>query len=278
MWKSLIATGCVLAGSSAALAAPTAELVDVGGYRVDALRAGSGSPAIVLVGGLGNELETWSQITPAAAELTTVVAYSRAGLGRSEPGKGEFTLHTAVSELHALLARLQVKPPYVLVGASFGGLVVRLYTSEYASEVAGLVLIDATHEQQVQRWGKLDATYPAAFRSFFEEKLKTLKGAEAAETRETMRIQAAGAVEGMKPLPDIPIAVLTSMKVDPSPQTVNQTAAGHEAWRSMHDEWFRQSRNGEHIVTTRSGHHIQDDEPQLVLGAIHFVVDRVRTQ
>ncbi|HEX4824027.1 MAG TPA: alpha/beta fold hydrolase [Candidatus Polarisedimenticolaceae bacterium] len=263
---------------SAVFAAPAAELVDVGGYRLDTLRAGAGAPAIVLVGGLGNELETWSQITPAAAELSTVVAYSRAGIGRSEPGPHDFTLHAAVAELHALLARLQVKPPYVLVGASFGGLIVRLYTSEYPAEVAGLVLIDATHEQQVQRWGKLDGTYPAAFRSFFEEKLKTLKGAEAAETRETMRIQAAGAVEGMKPLPDIPIAVLTSMKVDPNPQTVNQTAAGHEAWRAMHDEWFRQSRNGEHIETTRSGHHIQDDEPQLVLGAIRFVVDRVRTQ
>ena len=278
MWKPLIAAGAGLALTSLVVAAPAAELVDVGGYRLDALHAGSGSPPIVLVGGLGNELETWSQITPAAAELSTVVAYSRAGLGRSEPGPHDFTLHTGVAELHALLARLQIKPPYVLVGASFGGLVVRLYTSEYPADVAGLVLVDATHEQQVQRWGKLDGTYPAAFRSFFEEKLKTLKGAEASETRETVRVQAAGAVEGMKPLPDIPIAVLTSMKVDPDAKTVNQTAAGHDVWRSMHDEWFRQSHNGEHIVTTRSGHHIQDEEPQLVLGAIRFVVDRVRTQ
>ena len=52
----------------------------------------------------------------------------------------------------------------------------------------------------------------------------------------------------------------------------------HEAWRAMHEEWFRRSHNGLHIVTTRSGHHIQDDEPQLVIEAIRFVLDRVRTQ
>ena len=58
---------------------------------------------------------------------------------------------------------------------------------------------------------------------------------------------------------------------------VNQTAAGHDAWRAMHEEWFRRSRNGWHIVTTHSGHHIQDDEPQLVIQAIRFVLDHVRT-
>jgi pimeloyl-ACP methyl ester carboxylesterase len=182
-----------------------------------------------------------------------------------------------VLELHVLLTKLNLKPPYVLVGASYGGIFVRLYTSLYTNEVAGLVLVDAGHEQQVQRYGKLDGKYPAEFRAFFEEKLRTLKGAEADETRESVRIQNAGAVEGLKPVPDIPIAVLTSMKADPAAQFINQTAQGHDAWRAMHEEWFRRSRNGLHIVTTRSGHHIQDDEPQLVIEAIRFVLDHVRT-
>jgi len=141
------------------------------------------------------------------------------------------------------------------------------------------VLVDATHEQQVRRWGAIDSTYPAAFRTYFDSVLKTLKpGAEAAETRETMRIQAAGDVEGMKPLPDMPLAVLTSMRVDPAARSVNGTARGHEAWREMHDEWFHQSHNAIHIVTTKSGHAIQNQEPELVVQAIRFVLDRVRTE
>jgi pimeloyl-ACP methyl ester carboxylesterase len=253
------------------------QLVEVGGYRLDVVRAGSGTPSTILVAGLGNALDTWAQIIPSTAELSTVVAYSRAGLGRSEPGPSKHTAKDSVLELHALLTKLNLKPPYVLVGGSYGGILVRLYTSLYPSEVAGLVFVDASHEQQVQRFGKLDPKYPAEFRAFFDEKLKSLKGAEADETRESVRIQNTGAVEGMKPLPDIPIAVLTSMKVDPKPEFVNQTAQGHDAWRAMHEEWFRRSRNGLHIVTARSGHHIQDDEPQLVIEAIRFVLDHVRT-
>jgi pimeloyl-ACP methyl ester carboxylesterase len=257
--------------------AQSAQLVDVGGYRLEVARGGSGNPAIVLVGGLGNALDTWEKITPAAAQFSTVVAYSRGGLGRSEPGPSHHTAKDSVVELHTLLARLELKPPYILVGASYGGILVRLYTSLYPNEVAGLVFVDSSHEEQVKRYGKLDPKYPAQFQSSFEEKLRSDKGAEADEDRESMRIQAAGAVEGMKPLPDIPIAVLTSMKVSPNPQYVNQTAKGYESWRAMHEEWFRRSTNGLHLVTARSGHHIQDDEPQLVIEAIRFVLDRVRT-
>jgi len=101
-------------------------------------------------------------------------------------------------------------------------------------------------------------------------------GPEAAEIRETVRIQASGSVEGMRPLPDIPIAVITSMKSDETSRYVNGTARGHEVWRSLHDEWFRRSRNGIHTVTTRSGHGIQADEPGLVMQAIRFVLDRVQ--
>ena len=100
--------------------------------------------------------------------------------------------------------------------------------------------------------------------------------AEADEIRETVRIQAAGAVEGMQPLPDLPIAVLTSMQADPQAKDVNGTPRGHQAWRAMHDEWFQRSSNGIHIETNRSGHHIQDEEPELVVDAIRFVLGRVR--
>lgn len=80
----------------------------------------------------------------------------------------------------------------------------------------------------------------------------------------------------MLPLPDIPIAVLTSMKSDPPAQYVNGTLRGHEVWRALHDEWFQRSTNGIHIETSRSRHHIQDEEPELVVQAVRFVLERVR--
>jgi len=250
----------------------------VGGRRLDTVRAGAGGPAVVFETGLGDSLDTWAPFVTALGEHTTAIAYSRAGFGRSE-ASADHSARAEVADLHALLQHSGIRPPYVLVGRSYGGMLVRLYTSLYPTEVAGLVLVEGTHEQQVQRYGKLDPRYPAQFRAFFDSVLTKLPpGAQAAEIRETMRIQAAGTVEGMKPLPDIPIAVLTSMKSDSNAAYVNGTARGHEVWRELHDEWFLRSRNGIHIQTTRSGHNLQDTEPQLVIDAIRFVVDRVRTQ
>ena len=261
----------------AVLLGQSPQLVDIGTHKLDVLRAGTGTPTIVFEAGLGDDgLDDWKRVWPAVAQMSSVVVYSRSGNGRSQLGPGDHSAHTCATELHALLTHLALKPPYILVGRSYGGILVRLYASLYPNEVAGMVLVDATHEQQVRRWGAIDSTYPAGFRTYFDSVLKTLKpGADAAETRETMRIQAAGEVEGMKPLPDMPLAVLTSMRVDPTARYVNGTARGHEAWREMHDEWFHRSTNAIHIVTTKSGHAIQDQEPDLVVQAIRFVLDRV---
>ncbi len=263
----------------ALLAAQTPELVSIGTHRLDVLRAGKGGPTIVFEAGLGDALDDWNPVWPEAAELSSVVVYSRSGLGRSDLGPGDHSARTEMVELHRLLDSLHVPRPVVLVARSYGGVLSRLYTSLYPREVAGLVLVDGTHEQQVMRWGLIDSTYPGAFRAYFDSVLKTMKpGAEADETRETVRIQAAGRLDGLTPLPDIPLAVLTSMLPSPHPNYVNQTARGHEVWREMHDDWFRRSHYAIHIVTVRSGHAIQDDEPQLVVDAIRFVLDRVRTQ
>lgn len=274
----LRAIALILAGGLLPAAGSTQEhtAVDIGGRRLDVLRVGAGAPAVVFEVGLADSLDTWAPVCTAVGELTTAIAYSRAGFGRSDPSPDGYSARHAVDDLHRLLRRLRVPPPYVLVGRSYGGLLVRLYTSLYPSDVAGLVIVDGTHEQQVRRYGQLDSGYPAAFRAYFDSVLTTLPpGPQAAEIRETVRIQAAGTVEGLTPLPDLPLAVLTSMRID-STGYVNGTARGHEVWRALHDEWFQRSRNGIHIETTRSGHDIQSSEPGLVISAIRFVLDRVR--
>jgi pimeloyl-ACP methyl ester carboxylesterase len=267
----------LVALSAAVAGAQSHALVSVGDHRLDVVRAGAGAPAVVFETGLADSLDVWLPMLRTVSQYTTVIAYSRAGFGRSDVGSPDHSVPHAAADLHELLHRLQIKPPYILVARSYGSLIARLYTSLYPGDVAGIVLVDGTHEQQVQRWGTIDSAYPRQFRVFYDSVLARLEpGPEAAEVRETVKIQAEGTVPGLKPLPDIPIAVLTSMKSDESSRYVNGTARGHEVWRALHDEWFRRSRNGIHIETTLSGHAIQDDEPALVAMAIRFVLDRVR--
>lgn len=271
--------GSLLLLATRTLPAQTHHAVDVGGHRLDYVQDGAGGPAVVFETGLADSLDTWLSMVRAVSEYTTALAYSRAGFGRSESGAPDHSVVHAVADLHALLHQLPIHPPFILVARSYGSLIARLYVSRYPADVAGLVLVDGTHEQQVQRFGQLDSTYPAAFRAYFDSVLAGLPaGPQAAEIRETVRIQAAGTIAGLRPLPDIPLAVLTSMQSDEAAPSVNGTARGHEVWRALHNEWFRRSRNGMHIQTTRSGHGIQDDEPALVLEAIRFVLDRVRAQ
>jgi len=271
MLSALLAAISLLLCSSP-LESQTATLVNVGNHHLDVLRTGHGSPAIVLEAGLGNPLDSWAKVWPGLAGLSTVVAYSRAGLGRSEAAAHPHTASGAVQELHDLLGAMHLRPPYILVGKSYGGILVRLYTSRFPTEVAGLVLVDASHEQQVQRWAAIDSTYPTTLRRFVDSILPLRSAAEAAEWRESMRIQAAGSVDGMRPLPDLPLAVLTSLKGPAHPKYVNQTSEGLAAWRTMHDGWFARSRNAIHLVTTEVSHDIEGEQPDLIVEAVRLVL------
>jgi len=279
MRELLLLAASLCVASAGPVRAQTHTLVPVGDHRLDVVRGGAGGPALVFETGLADSLDVWLPMMRTMSEYTTVIAYSRAGFGRSDAGPSDHSVPHAAADLHELLHRLGVAPPYVLVARSYGSLIARLYTSLYPSDVAGLVLVDGTHEQQVKRYGTLDGNYPRLFRQYFDSVLANKPaGAEAAEIRETVAIQAAAAVPGLRPLPDIPMAILTSMRSDESAPYGNGTARGHEVWRALHDEWFRRSRDGIHIETSHSGHGIQDDEPALVEIGIRFVLDRVRAR
>lgn len=130
---------------------PPGQLVDVGGYRLHIHCQGSGSPTVVLAPGAGDFSLSWVRLQPAVARLTRVCAYDPSGFGWSELGPEPPTPSNTVEELRALLAGAGIEPPYVLVGHSISGLHVRAYAYRHPEEVAGLVLVDSSHEDQVER-------------------------------------------------------------------------------------------------------------------------------
>ena len=103
---------------------------------------GSGVPAVILEAGIAATSLSWSSVQPLIAEFTAVASYDRAGLGWSEPCSEPRSLDQFIRELSRLLAQAQIPPPYVLVGHSFGGLLIRAFACQYPNQVAGMVFVD----------------------------------------------------------------------------------------------------------------------------------------
>lgn len=134
-----------------------ARLVDIGdGQRMNLYCVGRGSPTVIFDAGLGDQIRAWAMVQPAIAKVTRACSYDRAGLGFSDSSDRPSTAENAVDDLHRLLATASIKPPYVLVGHSLGGLYMQLFADHHRSEVAGMVLVDPMSFDQGRRYGQLD--------------------------------------------------------------------------------------------------------------------------
>jgi pimeloyl-ACP methyl ester carboxylesterase len=126
--------------------APPGRMVDLGGYRLHLHCTGRGTPTVVLIHGFGDFSFNWSLVQTEVARETRVCSYDRAGQAWSDRGPSPRGLRRITDELHSLLGKSGEPGPYVLVGHSWGGLIPRLYVPEHRREGAGVVLVDASHE------------------------------------------------------------------------------------------------------------------------------------
>jgi pimeloyl-ACP methyl ester carboxylesterase len=275
-------------------------LVDIGGGRKMYLKcSGTGSPTVVLAGGLRASADDWSisnkSKPPVFAEVgkfTRVCACDRPGTpvgekpSRSDPVMQPTTAKDAVTDLHALLRATGEAGPYVLVGHSYGGLIVRLYASTYPNEVSGLVLVDALSE------GLQDTETPEQWTI----QRKLIEG----DVRESIalypaleRIDVARSCDQIRAAPPprpMPIVVLSADRPW-GPQVPSMIAAGKlpaeippdfgyvtdAAQKKAQERLAKLVPDEKHITNTNSGHEIHKDQPQLVIDAIREVVDAVRS-
>ncbi len=145
-WIALTAFALRLAAQE--IPAPPGKLVDLGGHRLHVNCSGSGAPAVVVELGLGDFSFEWTLVQNEANKFTRICTYDRAGHAWSDPGPQPRTYAQINLELHDALQKLGVRGPYVMVGHSFGGPVVRAFAASYPKDVAGIVFVDIAHEDQ----------------------------------------------------------------------------------------------------------------------------------
>jgi hypothetical protein len=145
----------------------------------------------------------------------------------------------------------------------------------FPTEVVGLVLIDGTHEAQHARWEMLNPALKIA------DSIRATASRAPPSVRDLLEqvlsVEAAQRVDGMKPLPDLPLVVITAMK--PCPPEREWTCRDPRAlavWRQLHAEWSARSTSSVHTVSARTGHYVMNDQPTLIVDAVRFVLDQVR--
>lgn len=311
---------------------PPGRLVDVGGFNLHLHSNGTGGPAVVLIAGAGDYSFDWSLVQPGVSRFAQACSYDRAGAAWSDLGPTPRTMKQEAHELRLLLTNAGIKPPYVLVGHSVGGLILRVFAGQYPDDVAGAILVDSTHEdttlmyqgkivrvrdgatgkpvppvqtilssppkpptaqdleqaalnlklfgppkteppfdklppdvQKVRLWARSNPKLAAEADDFWAEELQALHAARA---------------RSPCPLGDTPLVVMVgASKTTGSPPP----GVSAEQWQRLGDEKKQQkvgltalSRNRQLVLAEKSGHHIQLDEPELVVEAIRQVVESAR--
>ena len=266
---------------------PPGRLVDVGGHRLHIWCTGAGEPSVILETGLGGSTVGWGFVQPEVARFTRVCSYDRAGLGYSDPGPSPRTTRRIARELEQLLDRSGIAGPWVLVGASSGGFTARLFASERSERVAGLVLVDASHEDQAHdipqlapfvpflssvgvlrlfgvSFGPTPSSLAPSVRGFARATTFRAAGYQAAADEIIHIRESAAEVRSTRRELTIPLMVVTGAR------------GADETWRHLQRDQVGLSQRGCQIIADQSGHVVPLEQPAVVVEAIRAIVDTAR--
>ncbi|MGC4940705.1 alpha/beta fold hydrolase [Kribbella sp. DT2] len=237
---------------------------DVGGYKLAAEITGDGSPTVVFSSGSGDAGEAWDATIAALTVPTRLLTYARAGIGLSEarPDPRPRSFGDAADELRRLLEATGLPGPYVLVGHSIGAIVAQLFAARWPDKLAGLVLVDPG---DVRLWLEIETP-----------KLLVADGDRESHMSFDVKLGAEEAAESRRHL-EIPSVVVSSRigrwldSKTPHLWEPFTLEALDERWQRYHGE-LAADLGGERRIAQVGGHYVQNDEPELVAGAIAEVI------
>ena len=251
-------------------------------------RRPAGSPALILESGGGAPLETWDPVLSAFAGLAAVVAYDRAGTGESVWDSLPPTPERVNARLRRLLAQLDVRPPYIMVGHSWGGALARYYAGTYPSEIAGILYIDPTditltEADQIaifQSFGAGASDYEG-FTRLMQRAMERVPASLRAESEVILGIlRSDPAKRGLQTAPHVPTSVILAGRVAAPPQNLVPFNAGLYA-AAMHESQVRRLRGwvrsgGNFQIAQNAGHIVHADDPQIIINEVRHLLRQSR--
>ncbi|WP_313465624.1 alpha/beta hydrolase [Stenotrophomonas sp.] len=250
--------------ATAGLAHAGEILVRRGGYTLQGEVSGSGTTTVVFEAGFGQGPGAWKQVIAGLGADYRSVAYARAGLGKSG-GDGETKrIDDHLSDLSALIETVAPGQQVILVGHSYGGLLVTEFARRHPQRVRGIVLVDPATISQRLAYRTADAARVQADDAAL---LAMLPPSMAADYRVLVEQLDAADAADERAMPDVPVALLTATQVADEPLVFEETAAGKVIWRAQHALLFSTFARGVHRYVA-TGHSIAKEDPPAVVQAI----------
>lgn len=245
-----------------------AAFVKVGEFELQYKIAGSGKQIVVLEAGGSAGLDDWDTVFSSIAEQTKVIRYSRVGNGNSTAIKRHFTSMDYADHLSEFLLALDVSEPIVLVAHSYGGSVARDFAAKYPHQLDALLMLDPSSEHDVDILRAIN----------LEQGNKEIAQIKLSDMANGMSNQYLD-FWSKRPLPDypqikdIPVTVIASVRKVAKPSNLFFTDKGRMMWGKMWQNWAAEFPKGRSLLTEKSGHYIQNDEPMLVLRELKRLIN-----
>ncbi|WP_438970208.1 alpha/beta fold hydrolase [Methylophaga sp.] len=258
---------------------------DVGGYSIHMLCKGVGEPTVLIDAGLGDDSTDWFDIQNKSSVQTRTCVFDRPGYGWSDAGPQPRNSLIISDEISKLLQKAKIVGPFVLVGHSFGGYNMRVFASKHPNQIAGMVLVDASHESQ---YDKLNIKLPKHFdrkgnililpktSDTVSDKSQALKerAFHAARAEISSLYQSTLQVKKHNAIPRVPLIVISRGLSEWKDR--DDAEVREKIWVELQQDLWKLSPLSQHIFANHSGHDIHLEQPELIVGAIADVVSMSR--
>jgi len=231
--------------------------------------AGTGKTIVLLEGGGSAGLSDWEPVFQQMAEQATVIRYSRVGNGNSTAIKRHFTSRDYADYASELLIKLNIKTPVILVAHSYGGNVARDFAVAYPTQIKALLMLDPSSEHDVDIMRAIDLQRA-------NSELAQIKLDDMANGMSNQYLD----FWSKRPLPDypqikdMPVTVIASVNTHKKPANLFFTDQARRMWGEMWQQWATSFPQGRAVLTKKSGHYVQFDEPELVLSELKLLIEK----
>lgn len=268
------------AGIASAAPAPFNGKVDIGGRSIQIDCLGIGAPTVIVeteLSASATNNPAWRAVALRVAPVTQICLYDRAGRGESDPAPaGKRSSDDIVADLHLALAKAGITRPYLLAGHSIGGISALDFVRLHPGEVAGVVLIDSSHPEQIAAWRRVFPKPTPGEPEAVTHAREVLKNMDHANNPESIDIGKSYAEAGaLQSLGSKPLIVLThSPKWKMVANLPRAVLAKLEAEDQRLQRCFlKLSTRSRQMIASSAGHELPEEDPDLVVTGI---LDAVR--